>query len=206
MRGVPKALADDPKAWLEAWQMPYGDSGSSASGDRPGFEVRAHVNGRKVEVELLRDLGSSTTLEARYNDAGQLVSVRLGNSQGLSPAVLRRFPWVRWLTVVDSYARAKRNSVSPEQHQKLNTDAMKELAGKRSRSVVAPKRPGRAGHPDSFYKGIAERYLALRQEGCSKPTATLAKERHVSRNTSAGYVRVARERNFLPKARGNRPG
>ena len=72
--------------------------------------------------------------------------------------------------------------------------------------TLNPRRPGRRGLPDTHYAGVAKEYMALREQGSLSPTADLAKSRNVSRNTAAGWVRVARERGFLPKARGNRPG
>ena len=69
-----------------------------------------------------------------------------------------------------------------------------------------PQRPGRRGHSDDHYVAVAERYRQLRALGSASPTATIARERKVSRHTVAGWVSKARDRGHLPPARPGRAG
>jgi hypothetical protein len=65
--------------------------------------------------------------------------------------------------------------------------------------AAAGKRPGRKGHPRSFYERIAARYTALLPEVRS-PTRRIAAEEFVSVNTAAGWIRKARGLGLLPPA------
>jgi hypothetical protein len=147
------------------------------------------------------------------NNRGQVVSVQLADPRGITPATLQRFPWARWLTMADQAIRSYGSPGGGLDGLRIlaaldyDTNLERALDGDRLREPTRnPKRPGRRGLPGTHYGGVAKEYMALRERGSLSPTADLAKSRGVSRNTAAGWVRVARERGFLPKARGNRPG
>lgn len=63
------------------------------------------------------------------------------------------------------------------------------------------RKPGRRGHPDSFYAEVAARYAVLVAEGANNPTARIASERVVSRATVSDWLAGARRRGMLPPAR-----
>lgn len=114
----------------------------------------------------------------------RLIDRELG---GLTPSFLQRFPWEKWLTAADAFARAK--DIAPMDA------AIRATKG---------KRPGRRGHDDAFLPAVARRYVDLRCEGVRAPVRQIADEDQVSRNTAAGWVKQAREQGLLPPAR--RPG
>jgi hypothetical protein len=173
------------------------------------------ISGRRVKAVVLRfgDPDESPRLRVEWDGGGRIVSVRLTDPEGLTATALQRFPWARWLTVADGALRTfsspygqldgLRILAALEHDERLE----RALSGERLRPRPDPsRRPGRAGHPNRFYAEIARDYTALRQQGSLRPTADLAKQRRVSRDTMAGWVRRARERGLLPEARGNRPG
>ena len=182
----------------------------------PGATGGYFILGQRVKAVMLRfgEPEESPQLRVEWDGEGRIVSVRLTDPEGLSATALQRFPWARWLTVADGALRTLGNPYgggldglrifAALDHDKRLERA---LSGERLRPLSDPsRRPGRAGHPDKFYAGVARDYTALRQQGSLRPTADLAKQRGVSRNTMAGWVRRARERGMLPEARGNRPG
>jgi hypothetical protein len=117
----------------------------------------------------------------------------------ITPTALQRFPWTRALAAADAARRARQ----------INTiDAWRESAA-RSAEVTGQRVAKRRGRPDlgqAFYDTIAQRYLALRAEGCTNPNVVLAEKYFVNRNTAAGWVRKARERGLLPPGRPGRAG
>jgi hypothetical protein len=59
-------------------------------------------------------------------------------------------------------------------------------------SLREPKRPGRKGHDDGFYAGIAARYVTLVAEGERNPSLAIARERRTAPSTATGWVSDAR--------------
>jgi hypothetical protein len=148
-------------------------------------------------------------------DSNQQVSaVRVSLPDGLTPSGLGRFPWARMMAIADS----AHVLLTPNPHlgslrffdypESLRLSDAVEAAreGKRPPRGSRGSRPGRRGHPDSFYQGIATEYLAMRQKGVTNPTAALGEKRHVSRSTAAGWVGRARQRGYLPPGRPGRAG
>lgn len=131
-------------------------------------------------------------------------SVRVTLSDGITPTSLQRMPWRRWLTVADATAQAFSQpdwDVANRVMDKAWDHAWGDLDPLRK-----GRRPGRKGHPDSFYRKVAESYLTLRAHGISNPDKRIADELHYDRSTVAGWVRVCRARGYLPPARRGRPG
>lgn len=124
-------------------------------------------------------------------DAGDLPTrVTLDLPTGITPSLLARFPWEKWLIAAQEYVRS--GSIEDDAASKRQSDAVG--------AVV--RRPGRRGHPPAFLEAIAGRYRQLRLEGDAAPVKHIAEERAVSRNTAAGWIKQARERGLLHKPRG----
>ena len=121
--------------------------------------------------------------------AGRARTVTLDVADGMTPSFLKRFPWEKWLTAADDYVR--------------RSDPDLELFGD-AVGASQPGKPGRRGHDADFLPAIARRYADLRANGNRSPVKTIGDEHHVSRNTAAGWVKQARQKGLLPKAR--RPG
>ena len=115
-------------------------------------------------------------LEVRWQNLGDphplsvaLVSLPafLGNGEGaaVGPKMLARFPWATWLTVADAAARSL-FAADPEPLELMYAPGGADgtnLRRRVNRQATAPaKHPGRAGHDDEHYLGVAERY---REEG-----------------------------------------
>lgn len=177
-----------------------------------------------VRITLARGPGFTPQSDARPTqwarldvcfapDATHPSSVTLiGEGVNLGPEMLRRFPWKTWLTVADAAFRQAFNA--PTQSADINSlftpsgaDGSN-LRRRVNRRAQAPtrSRPGRAGHDDTFYLGVAERYRELLMQGSTKPTQCIADEAVVSRSTAAGWVRTARVKGFLKPGRRGRPG
>ena len=152
---------------------------------------------------------------------------------GITPTVLQRAPWRRLLTVADNVRRYehrrldeiigvrqfldgdKRPSAFQQErdsgHHEMMMSMIDYSLGKPvhswkdyGRSNREHRRPGRKGHPPSFYAEIAARYLQLRSEGSYNPVATIAKEWGYPRNTVSGWVRKARQQGHLARGRPGR--
>jgi hypothetical protein len=122
----------------------------------------------------------------------------------MTASEIRRFPWSYWLETADAFARER--LVPGRRNNRRLSDAESTGREARETSTKDRVRRGRPGHPDEHYRAIAERYLELRRKGVRNPTATIAAEQIVNRNTVAGWLRVARERKYLPPARPGKPG
>ena len=118
--------------------------------------------------------------------AGDPYKVTLEVAEGITPTFVRRFGWDRWLTAADAYARTKGQVTEP-------------LA--KAIGAAQGRRPGRRGHDGSFLPAIAARYVELRSQGSRAPVKAIADEHQVSRNTAAGWIKQARDKGLLPKAR-----
>ncbi len=140
-------------------------------------------------------------------------SVRLSLPDGLTPTALARFPWSRMLAIADS-AWVLHSDPSLETRRFFDNPEAKNLEraveaarhGRRLPRGSSESRPGRRGHPESFYSEIAQEYATLRQGGVTNPTAAIGEAHHVSRSTAAGWVSGARRRKFLPPGRPGRAG
>ncbi|MGO9197453.1 MAG: hypothetical protein ACLQK4_10040 [Acidimicrobiales bacterium] len=151
--------------------------------------------------------GSVSVLRVQFDPESDcsVQSVTLSMPGRMTPTAIRRFPWDWWLGSADAMAREDadwRRRVMLDAPQEVPTKAAVG-AGKRSGHgpTTQPRRPGRRGHPDSHYREVAARYVELRKAGVRNPTATIAAEKVVNRNTVAGWLRVARDRGYLPPAR-----
>jgi hypothetical protein len=156
-------------------------------------EKLSHHPDRSVTVHLNPD----GELRVWFDPAvrGRAVSVQLSIAEGVTPTVLHRFPFKQFLDQADAAQRLLPLSMPSRRFTRLE-------------SMAAPTtaRPGRRGHAESFYAGIAERYNQLLSKGARNPTATIAAERFVSRSTAAGWISQARRREYLPPAQRGRPG
>jgi hypothetical protein len=131
---------------------------------------------------------------------GQYQFVSLYCSGGLTPTDLQRFPWATCLAIADAAERSESEHVREVMEAQRSDQPLPKW---RRRNA---KRPGRRGHPDAHYRAVAKRYVELRRGGSTSPTTTIARERTVSRDTAAGWVRGARDRKYLPPARPGRAG
>jgi len=191
-------------------------SGAKKKPPRPGaiggYRQKPPVDG-KIVLQLDRMTDDGTTgrgdrLEVDYfreddNDPKSapisIREIRLVFVDGATPSDIRRFGWMRWLAVAEATARW-----SPDDD---NTGVAITAAGTkalRAEGVLRDRRPGRRGHPHEFYKEIADRYIELVRQRVHKPRLTIANERHVSVDTVAGWLKRARELNYL-KRPGHRP-
>jgi hypothetical protein len=128
-------------------------------------------------------------------------------------STLRRFAWARWLTIADAAITDLKHPDTRELSDGYfapDADIAKLVRRQRSRQLRARSpsvRPGRRGHPDSFYKEVAQRYRQLRhQEASIRPTKDLADEYKVNRSTAAGWIKTARARGHLNPGKRGRPG
>jgi hypothetical protein len=178
--------------------------------------VWVHPNHEDNSVDVLWSLGREDgrrgQLRVWYEGGpgGQVATVRLSLPDGLQPSTLSRFAWARWLAVADSAARMFSSpdlldEGSPKSRRL--TDAVEAARdGRRPPRGEEGGRPGRRGHPDGHYADVAKRYAELAGRGVRNPTATIAEEESVNRNTVAGWLRGARQRGYLPKARPGKAG
>jgi hypothetical protein len=141
---------------------------------------------------------------SRRSDRATFIAIQAPD--GLTPTDLQRFPWATMLAVTDAARRGLRgDSTATDVSKTLRTHE----TGRRPSRAKDPriaKRPGRAGHPDAHYLSVANRYKELRADGVTNPTTTIAREHSVSRDTAAGWVRGARDRGYLGKAKPGRAG
>jgi hypothetical protein len=132
--------------------------------------------------------------------------VRVALHRELTPTALARFPWRRWMRLALLGAQDRyRQGSSPWAGPDLE-EAVVEMFREHPERTEVPKRPGRAGHDPVFYEEIAARYRQLVTRGVKSPTAQLARERHVPRDTASGWIRRCRELGYLPPARPGRAG
>jgi hypothetical protein len=183
--------------------------------DRSKAPRRSTPKGRgrpvdQVVIDLSSHLPeeSAAELVVRFEiRQAQAVSVTLACQDGLSPSDLQRFPWTPFLTVADATLRDfRQDPVSAPTEGLREVLRATETTRPLPRLPKTAKRPGRTGHPDEFYRAVAEQYQALRRHAVTNPTATIARSHGTSRNTAAGWVRVARQRGYLPPARPGRAG
>jgi len=141
-------------------------------------------------------------------DEYRVQSVRLRLPGRMTATEIRRFPWSDWLSFSDAFAREAFGPGYPAISGVPQEVTVRPSAARAAAQPIGerPGRPGRRGHSDEHYRAIAKRYLELRRSGVRNPTATIATEQIVNRNTVAGWLRVARERKYLPPARPGKPG
>lgn len=157
------------------------------------------------------EVTAGVDVRVRLDEHRQVLSVGLARPMGvvLDASTLQRFAWARWLTVADA---AVRDLQAPETSPHPLTDYfgagvdLEKLRRNAKRRQEAPRRPGRRGHSDDFYRAVSERYRHFRWSGSTSPTKDLADAYGVTRNTAAGWVKVAREKKLLPLAHRNRAG
>lgn len=157
------------------------------------------------------EVTAGVDVRVRLDERRQVLSVGLARPMGvvLDASTLQRFAWARWLTVADAAVRDLRvPEASPHplnDYFSAGAD-LEKLHRNTRRRQEAPRRPGRRGHSDDFYREVSEYYRHRRWAGSTSPTQDLANEYGVTRNTAAGWVKVARERKLLPLAHRNRAG
>jgi hypothetical protein len=189
------------KRWIERAQ---GASGATAARPSPfewssPTEPHGQTLGKPFVGELQAWLGPPES-----DEPGPIQSVRVTLADGLAPGALQRLPWKRLFTIIDANARAHLMPIQSEEDIAKQGRTIHEGFGRAWGEQS--RRPGRRGHPDDFYKRVAARYLALRAEGVTDPTNTIAKEANYNRSTVAGWVSSARRKGYLPPARPGRPG
>jgi hypothetical protein len=131
---------------------------------------------------------------------------------GTAPSDLSRFAWARWLAVAEAIARTGGDIGHPSWRSDDLADPST-VVGQMTRATYAEygvalrtTKPGRKGHPASFYEEIAARYRELLAEGYTDPTRRISEERQYSRNTVAGWIRKARQLGYLAPARKGKAG
>ena len=139
---------------------------------------------------------------------GRPSSMRLTLAEGMTPTTLQRFPWARLLTTADAANRARTEEMTFEEGAKAIGSALEQAWRKTPSQSRAGKKPGRGrpGHPDEYYKAVAEVYTSLRAQGVTNPVAVIAKEAKYNRSTVAGWIKVARQKGYLPPAHPGRAG
>jgi len=129
-------------------------------------------------------------------------SVRLTlDDEGLTATKLQRFPWARLLGVAHAASAATAEDSWDAANEILENAfarAWPEIDG-------APRRPGRRGHPDKFYREIAMVYAAAAAAGIRRRDEFFAELCHSNANTVRGWAREARRRGYLPRAQPGRP-
>jgi hypothetical protein len=157
---------------------------------RLGRVVDGKVHWDRLEVQYLRQTpGDPTSAPIAIGE------VRYITPRGTTPSDVRRFGWQRWLPI--AHAAASWRAVGDDAGAAMTRAGTRAL---RAEGLVRKGRPGRKGHPPQFYKGIADRYLALRAKGAHNPRAVIAEETNSSPNTVAQWIRRARELEYLPPA------
>lgn len=174
-----------------------------------GRSNRALVESSKDGSRVHRPPQQEAELQVQFDkQTGRPTWVGLLNPEGLTPTQLQRFPWARFLTVANAALRGLTEPAAPEDVVHLSdifdAEAWNKPLPKRRPKIA--KRPGRAGHPEEHFVSVAKRYAELVANGVSSPTMTIARERHVSRNTAAGWVSEARKRSYLLPAHPGRAG
>lgn len=168
-----------------------------------------------VPARVVGQLGAHFAREDPDDPSSPLTSIDqidLHLPGGVTPTDIRRFAWARWLEVADVIARLPDPDRDPSWFQPEPPAST--AGGKLKRAIYAEAgvrfnmrgRPGRKGYGLDFYQDVAQRYTELLKAGSRSPTKTIARERGYSRDTVAGWVRRARELNYLPKARKGRAG
>jgi hypothetical protein len=142
-------------------------------------------------------------LQVEIDRSGVPVAVGLRLERGLRATDLQRFPWATFLVIADTAQREIRPSST-------STDGLQAVLSAQAEHRPLPKlnkkRPGRSGHPESFYMAVADRYRELRAAGITDPTKTLALQEGVNRATAAGWISQARAREYLGKAQPGKAG
>ena len=163
---------------------------------------------RTVRWSLGRSDGKRGELRVWFDqesENAEVSAVQLSLPDGLTPTTLQRFPWARWIAVADASRRMVISAgLGPGSELFQAVEAARD--GTRPSRGTPGARRGRPGLPDEHYQDVARRYLELRSQGETSPTATIAEEREANRNTVAGWVRGARNRGYLPEARRGRAG
>jgi hypothetical protein len=172
---------------------------------RPLDDYRAERTSRTTVVfttdEVTHQPHRPDRVEIRFDnrDDSLPIAVKISAPDGLRPSDLRRLPWDSWFW----FARVARQEMTSDSDAAIHiVDARVAFADQ----TPAPKRPGRRGHTTAHYQEIAARYTQLLAEGVRSPTLRISRERHVSRDTAAGWVRGARDRGLLPPAKPGRAG
>ena len=172
-----------------------------------GKPVRMPLYRAASRTKVPIDDDRTTHLEVQLGRKGRATWIALQSPDGLTADDLRRFPWKTLLAVADAADRGLRETSTIGERERVSRVLAAHENGRRlPKPPTIAKRPGRGGHPDDHYQAIANRYKALRADGVTNPTTTIARERQISRDTAAGWVRGARDRGYLPPARPGRAG
>ncbi len=154
--------------------------------------------------EVSHDPNRPDKIEIRFDRRApdRPIAITVTAADGLRPSDLRRLPWNSWFWLADVAHR----EATPDGEGLIEVIDVAVAFADPQAPPPAPRRPGRRGHSHEHYQQTAQRYTQLLASGVRNPTATLAQERVVSRDTAAGWVSGARKRGFLPPARPGRAG
>jgi len=168
--------------------------------------LRHFEDDARVEVRTADNPGGPWTVTTVWYEEGNPSAVKVALPDGIRPSALQRFAWAQHLAMADAYWRMHQSA--PRSSERRIARAALRASVEKTMAIppLVAKRPGRAGHPDAFYREIASRYQALRGAGITNPTKTIADERGNTRSTVAGWVRRARDLKYLPPARPGRAG
>jgi hypothetical protein len=179
------------------------------------FRVRVHDKlGQRTYIVTRTDSQGDPQVEVAVTFEGEeveTVTARAQSGAPLTPTVLQRLPWARALAATDALRRMTPDGGGGSTFSNQGTAGASAAKRDLLRAVKAPGeptkgRPWSSTHDAAFYERIAARYLQLRGDGSTNPTAVIAAEEQSNRNTVAGWVRKARQLNYLPPARPGRAG
>lgn len=138
-----------------------------------------------------------------------VASTRLTLRDGVTATALQRFPWAHWLRVATGAARLR----AERQAGQLDAGGHRRAALVLAENALIPKsakpkkHPGRPGHPDDFYRRVAEVYRHHDLRGDPAPTKRVQEAFGTkARSTAAGWVAGARSRGYLGASQQGRPG
>jgi hypothetical protein len=160
---------------------------------------------RKHERGIWPSLGS-VQVWFDSSDPPRTSSARVTLASGLTATKLQRFPWARILRVAEAGSRA----FSPAHHSELFSDFGDDPLGRAFATewpdvTAVPRRPGRRGHGDDFYRRVAQVFDLARAAGVRRPDEYIANEAHCSTSTVRGWAREARKRGYLARGQPGRP-
>lgn len=137
-----------------------------------------------------------------------VTKVEFTANDGLTPTDMQRFAWSKWFVAGDAVARGLYKGPQVDARG-FPADQVSVAALAHKGIVVKPPadvRPGRAGHPDSHYKMVADLYVQFLGQGDRAPVKRIAEKLHYSPATVSGWITKARELGYLPPARQGKPG
>ncbi len=168
-------------------------------------------NAINVVSSLDRTDGGQRLLTVWFEPGGDRVThVMLSLPDGVTPTDLSNFKWSKWIAIARA-ARVEFNAgrdIPPFNEMFRQTSVLVDRMFRAARpdGSSTSRRPGRHGHPDSYYQEVADTYRRCLLNGESHPIKVIAEAQVVSRNTASGWVREARKRGLLEPAHKGRAG